>query len=378
MGERPLQARWLALLAAAGVAIYLCWSMLQPFLDVLAWATVLVIIFYPLHHRLVERTGRPGLSAMLSCLIVIATVLIPLTLVSIAVYNELSGIAQNLQANVASLLDPNSPVTGRYLQWLERYVDVERFRSQEFVVERLRSMSGAIAGRTLGLVGGLVGTIVQIVFVIFTMFYLFRDGNRIVLALRGALPLERTQSDEIFARTRDVISASIYGVLVIATIQGILGGLAFWVLGLPSPLVWGVLMLLLSMIPMAGAFIVWVPAAIFLAMTGHVPKAILLTVWGAGVIGTIDNFLRPKLVGEKTRLHELLIFFSVLGGLQVFGVLGIVLGPVVVAVTLALFDIIRHLDHPAASAPPELTLTEKQEDVRNKGEAGVIATGEAG
>lgn len=377
MGERLNQARWLALLAAAGIALYLCWTMLQPFLDVLAWAAVLVIMFYPLHRRLVERTNRPGLSAILSCLIVIATVLIPLTLVSIAVYNELADIVQNLQANVSSLLDPNSPTTGPFLQWLGQYVDIERFRSQEFFVERIRSMSGAIAGRTLGLVGGLIGTIVQIVFVIFTMFYLFRDGARIVRAVRDALPLEQSQAEEIFARTHEVIGASIYGVLVIAAIQGVLGGLAFWALGLPSPLVWGVLMLLLSMIPMAGAFIVWVPAAIFLAINGDIGKAILLTVWGAGVIGTIDNFLRPKLVGEKTRLHELLIFFSVLGGLQVFGVLGIVLGPVVVAVTLALFEVIRHIDRPAAIRQKP-TLIEKQDEIRDKGEAGVVAPSEAG
>ena len=133
------------------------------------------------------------------------------------------------------------------------------------------------------------------------------------------LPLERAQANEIFERTRDVIGASVYGVLVIATIQGMLGALAFWVLGLPSPLLWGVVMLFLSMIPMAGSFIVWVPAAIYLAVTGAWLKAVLLTVWGLLVIGTVDNFLRPKLVGERTHLHELLIFFSVLGGLQVFG-----------------------------------------------------------
>lgn len=377
MAERIHPVRWIALLAATAVAIYLCWSMLQPFLDVLAWAAVLVIVFLPLHRHLVARTGRPSLSAMLSCLIVIATVLIPLTLISIAVYRELSGVVQNLEANVAAFLDPNSPTTGPYLRWLEQYVDIERFRSQEFFVERLRSMSGAIANRTLGLVGGLIGTIVQIIFVIFTMYYLFRDGDWIVLALRDALPLERAQSEEIFGRTREVISASVYGVLVIATIQGVLGGLAFWALGLPSPLVWGVLMLLLSMIPMAGSFIVWVPAAIFLAATGHVTKAIMLTVWGAGVIGTVDNFLRPKLVGERTRLHELLIFFSVLGGLQVFGVLGIVVGPVVVAVTLALLDVIRQSERPTAATLQEPALVEEQTAVRNKPEIDTSVPNEA-
>jgi predicted PurR-regulated permease PerM len=177
------------------------------------------------------------------------------------------------------------------------------------------------------------------------------------------LPLERSQSEEIFTRTRDVIDASLYGVLVIAMIQGALGGLAFWVLGLPSAIVWAVVMIFLSMIPMAGAFIVWVPAAIYLAATGHWVKALILVAWGVLVIGTIDNFLRPKLVGEKTRLHELFIFFSVLGGLKVFGVLGIVLGPVVLAITLALLDVFRQADRRKPIATSDDSLTEQAASV---------------
>ncbi len=362
---RKLQAHWVALFAATLIAFYLCWLMIQPFIDVLMWAAVLAIVFYPIHRRLVQRTGRPGWSSLLSCLLVIVTILLPLTLLTIAVVNEVGKVAQNLQQNVESLLDPNSPITGRVLNWLGQYIDVEPLRSQQFFVERLQSMSGAIAGRTIGVVGGLVGVVVQVFFIIFTMFYFFRDGELLRNALRDVLPLERAQANEIFERTRDVIGASVYGVLVIATIQGMLGALAFWVLGLPSPLLWGVVMLFLSMIPMAGSFIVWVPAAIYLAVTGAWLKAVLLTVWGLLVIGTVDNFLRPKLVGERTHLHELLIFFSVLGGLQVFGVLGLVIGPVVVAITLALLDVFRQAERPSEVTLQEPTVMEEQSALRN-------------
>jgi predicted PurR-regulated permease PerM len=344
MKYRRNQARWIALMLATGIALYLCWMMIQPFLKVLAWAAVLVIVFYPVHRRLLARTNRPATSALLSCLLVIITILLPVTLIALALYHELTPFAQNLQANIAALLDPNSPVTGRFLRWLGQYVDIEQLRAQDFLAERLKGMGGAIAGRTLGFVGGIAGAVIQIFFAIFTMYYLFRDGSRIVNALPDVLPLERAQSEKIFARAREVISASVYGVLVIASIQGALGGLMFWILGLPSPLVWAVVMMLLAMIPMAGAFIVWVPAAIFLAVSGFWVKAVILTAWGTLVIGTIDNFLRPKLVGEKTKLHELFIFFSVLGGLKVFGILGIVLGPVVLAITLALLDVFRHVE----------------------------------
>jgi predicted PurR-regulated permease PerM len=368
--------RWLALGAVTLIALYLCWQMLQPFIEVLLWAVVLVIVFNPIHKRIVARTGAPGWSAMLSCLLVIVTFLLPLTLITIAVVNEMSGMVQNLQGNIQSVLDPDSPTTGRFIRWLGQYIDINQLRSLP-IAERLKNMNvgGAIAGRTLGVISGLVVVIVEIFFVIFTMYYLFRDGDRLRRALREALPLEQREAREIFERTRDVISASVYGVLVIAAIQGALGGLAFWFLGLPSPLLWGVVMLFLSMIPMAGAFVVWVPAAIYLAVTQHYWQSLVLVGWGAIVIGMVDNFLRPKLVGEKTRLHELLIFFSVLGGLQIFGVLGLVLGPVVVAITFALLDVLRHAGGPSegsstgatgdAGTDNIATLVEEQAALRN-------------
>ena len=366
--------RWIGLLAATLVALYLCWKMLQPFIEVVLWAVVLVIVFFPIHRRIRARVGSPGWSAVLSCLLVIFVILVPLTLLTFAVVNEVGDFAQMLQTKpdgtggaagtAAGLLDPNHPYLGPAVRWVSQYYDVSRLASQEFIAERLKGVSGAIASRTLGFVGGAVGFIVEVFFVIFTMYYLFRDGERLRGAAYDMMPLSGPQAREILDRTGEVIGASVYGVLVIAIIQGVLGGLAFWVLGLPSPLLWGVVMIFLSMIPMLGAFIVWVPAAIYLVLTGDWVKAIILAVWGALVIGSVDNFLRPKLVGERTRLHELLVFFSVLGGLQVFGVLGIVLGPVIVAITIALLDVLRHADGSVRDTPGSDTLIEEQAGLR--------------
>ena len=362
MNERRIQPRWIALLAATAAGLYLCWLMLLPFINVLAWAVVLVVVFYPVHRRLVARTNRPATSAIISCLLVILVILLPLSLITLALVREVSGAAQGLQHQFNAILDPGSAIgrtAARIVGWLGNFIDVEQLRDPQSIQERLQQVAGSVAQRTLGLVGGALGVVVQIFFIIFTMYYLFRDGAKIVNALPDILPLERTQSEKIFTRTKDVISASVNGVLVIAAIQGALGAVAFFALGVPSALVWGVVMTFLSLIPMAGAFIVWVPAAIFLAVTGHWVKAALLVAWGALVIGTVDNFLRPKLVGERTKLHELFIFFSVLGGLNVFGVLGLVLGPVVLAITLALLDVMRHADRPpTAPVATETTFIE--------------------
>jgi predicted PurR-regulated permease PerM len=363
-----IQGRWIALLAITAVVVYLDWLMLLPFIDVLAWSTVLVILFYPLHRKILARVKSPSWSALLSCLLIIFVILIPLSLVIAAVVHEASGLADQLQSvGLSDLapLDPDNPITGKFVRWIGHYVDLEHLRAPDTVTERLRSLTGSIASTTLGIVGGIIGAFIQILFIIFTMYYLFRDGEGIREVLKDLLPLDRARTGEIFHRTSEVISASVYGVLVIAIIQGTLGGIAFWVLGLPSPLLWGVVMTIASMIPVAGAFVVWVPAAIYLAATGSYVKAGLLVVWGALFIGLVDNFLRPKLVGERTRLHELLIFFSVLGGLKVFGILGLVLGPVIVAITLALIDVYREAERPAVINSDNSSAVMTQESLRN-------------
>ncbi|HKZ80251.1 MAG TPA: AI-2E family transporter [Pyrinomonadaceae bacterium] len=349
MTSRNKQIRWWLLLAITVVALYLCWLMLKPFVAVLGWAAVLVIVFYPVHKRLVQWSGRPAASALLSCVLVVVMILVPTILTTLAVLREMGGAMQNLQATIATLTSPDSPLSGTLVRWLGRYVNIEQIASEEYLVQQLKGMGGSVAGQTLGLLGGLIGTIVQMFFVVFTMYYLFRDGERIFEAVRELLPLKRQDAEAIMARTRDVIGASVYGVFVIAIIQGTLGGLAFWVLGLRSALVWGVAMTLLSMIPMVGAFLVWIPAAIFLAMSGHWLKAVLLVVWGTLVIGTVDNFLRPKLVGSRTKLHELFVFFAVLGGLKVFGVLGLVMGPVILAITISLIEVFRTAERSATT-----------------------------
>src|SRR5688572_6292289 len=168
---RSRQVRWIGLVVATVVALYLCWKMLQPFVEVVLWAVVLVIVFFPVHRRIRARVGSPGWSAVLSCLLVIVVILVPLTLLTFAVVNEVANFAQSLH--------PTSPYLGPAVRWLGQYVDLNRLGSQEFIAERLKGVSGAIAARTLGFVGGAVGFVVEVFFVIFTMYYLFRDGDRL-------------------------------------------------------------------------------------------------------------------------------------------------------------------------------------------------------
>jgi predicted PurR-regulated permease PerM len=355
----------ITLLIVLAIALYLCWQMLQPFVNVVLWATVLAVVFYPLHTRIRERVGSPAGAAVLSTLLVVVLILLPASFITVAVVKELAGAADNLQAGVQKMSSASTiPGLGWVLDRTRGFVTIDPIEAQKFVAERLQVWGAALAASTLVVVGGAVGAVVQMVLVVFTLFYMFRDGENIRRAVYDILPLRRIQMHDIGVRTRDVIAATIYGVLVISAIQGTLGFLIFWILGLPSPLLWGVVMFFLSMIPMAGAFLVWVPAAIYLALVGSYLKALILVGWGLVVIGSIDNFLSPRLVGRRARLHELLIFFSVLGGLEVFGILGLVLGPVVVAITLALIEMVRQSFKPPEETLPEETVMEKQAELR--------------
>ena len=210
--------------------------------------------------------------------------------------------------------------------------------SEAFVIEQLKNAGVVLVGQSFGLLGISSGGIVKAFFVIFTMYYLFRDGDQIVRSLPRALPLTINRARAIISRTTEVVSASVYGVVTIAMLQGMLGGIAFWLLGVPSPILWAVVLAFICMIPIAGSFFVWLPASIYLMLAGHWTKAVLLILWGVLVISTIDNFLRPRLIKNQTKLHELFIFFSVLGGISLFGLLGIVMGPVVLAITLGLLS----------------------------------------
>ncbi len=369
MSTRRLEARWLALLGAAAITLYGCWLMLRPFLGVLTWAVVLVVIFHPVHRRLAAWTRRPGLAALLSSALAVVAVLVPVTLVVLAVARELPDLVRGGQDALQRLLDPNSPAKGGAVRWLGRYVDVESLLSPESLTEGLGDWGRMLAGHALGWAAGLVGAVVQAFFVVFTVYYLFRDGEELAAWLPQVLPLEEAQGRELLRRAREMIDASVYGVIVLAVLQGLLGGLAFLALGLPDPVVWGAVMVVLSTIPVTGSFLVWAPAAVYLAATGRWGAALLLAVWGLLVIGLVDNFLRPKVMGQKARMHELLLFFAVLGGLVVFGVPGLVVGPVLLAVTLCLLDVIREAGRPADAVSRAPGLAEQTAMIGDGGEA---------
>jgi predicted PurR-regulated permease PerM len=336
--QPPRALKWAILLGATALVLYLCVLILRPFAAVIAWSSILSIAFYPVHRRLTERTGRPSVSALLTSILVVVTILIPLAFIAGLAVNQFLSLRSYVQETFKEGFDPSAvePLQ-RLLDWLSLTFRLDTSQFVNWLTENASRLGGAIGGFTLTLVANLSTGLVSFVFTIFAMFFLFRDGDRIVRRIPDLLPLEQARSQAALERVRDVIYASVYGVFVIAVLQGLLCALMFWMLGIPSAVLWGVVTVLTSVLPLVGSAAVWVPGTIYLLATGRWPQAIVLAVWGAVVIGSVDNFLRPKLVGGQVGLSELVMFFSLLGGMQLFGLLGIVLGPVLFAIAGSIF-----------------------------------------
>lgn len=332
-----LSGRWLALLLITGLSLFLCWRIVEPFLDVILWGAVLSVVAYPYQLRLLKRGYHRTSAAAITTLGVVLVVLVPTCLVGWAIIREAAGAGTLIRNFAHDVLNPES----EFYKFASQYVNLDELHDPAALAKRLEGVLGAVVSRSTGVLGGVVGFVTQLFFVLFTLFYLLRDADRVTGSVRALMPLTPKQSQAILDRGRDVIYASVMGVVLVAAAQGVLGGIAFWALGLKAPLLWAIVMFLLSMIPVAGAFLVWVPAVIWLAAKGTWIKAALLAAWGVMVVGTVDNVLRPRIVGQRAKLHELVIFFSVLGGLRVFGVLGLFVGPAVVAITLLLIEVCR-------------------------------------
>lgn len=330
------RAMALSLFLLTLAAFVVCYLLIHPFISALAWAIALAVVAFPVHRWLSNHIRRAPLAAALAVLLVAGVVVVPAIFIGRHIAIEAAAGVEKIRPTFTPegwrTLSERSPRLAGLLERLEAQVDMRQ------AIER--AASGISAG-AVSFVRGSVRSIIDLLIIFFVLFYLFRDSGRAVEAVRSLLPLSRKEADHVLGEVANTIHATMVGTLVIAAIQGTLGGLMFWWLGLPAPILWGVVMGLLAIVPVLGAFVVWIPAAIFLAIQGQWGKAIILTVWGAVVIGLVDNLLYPMLVGKKLKLHTIPVFFAIVGGILLFGAAGIIIGPVVLAFTVALVDVWR-------------------------------------
>lgn len=343
----PERGRLTVLLVLAAAAVYLLVRLLAPFLPALVTSAVLAVLVYPAYARfegwVVGHDGWLGhrnVAAFTGTVAVFFLVLVPVVALSLVLVQEVARNAEWAVREVGRVLGPGGTLRG-WAATAADYLGVEGAELRESLSGQLEGGVSALTARTLSFLSGLGGWLLQAGAALFTLFYMLRDADGIVRSATWLVPLEEEQTGRLFRRARDVIHATVYGNVVVAAVQGALGGLAFWAVGLPAAVLWGTVMGVLSLLPVVSAPLVWIPAGVYLLATGRTVEGVVLLAFGALVIGTVDNYLRAVLVSERARLHPLAVFLSVLGGLFLFGAVGLFLGPVLFVVGLSLLEMAR-------------------------------------
>lgn len=316
-------------------------KMISMFLIPIILAAVFSGLFYGFYEKLSRRLrGRRGISAGLCCLLLLLLLLIPLYFLGSLVAQEALDFYDSAEVQVKEIITQGDRgLLGRLgeIPLLQR-LGVNRIDWQASLQDVFKSTASLIANVINTATKSTFSVITNLFFTLFAMFYFFKDGDRLIAYVKKFSPLPNQYEDQLIRRFLAVSRGTIKGTMLIGLIKGVIGGLTFWMFGIRSPILWGVIMAILSLIPMVGAWLVMYPAAFVLMLTGQVWQGVLLFLIAAVLVGNIDNVLQPILVGRETGMHDLLIFFSSIGGIAMFGVMGFLIGPIIAAFFLTVLD----------------------------------------
>jgi len=346
---RPMVFR-LFFFSAFGYLLYQFLKIISPFLQAMVVAVTLALVFYPLHlriHRWVR--GRNNLAAGTSVATLFFIVVVPVIFFSGLLVKQASFLYPWTQHQITKIrLNPTVTFEERLPQpILKTWKKVQPLfaragvNPKEMLLSLVQKLGGGLSSLGTTLVKNLIILLMQTCFMIFTLFFLFRDGAKTAVQIVGLIPMESVHKDHVIKRLNETLTAVVRGMFVVATVQGLLAGLGFAVIGVRFSVVLGFATVLFAMVPMVGAAAIWVPVGLFLVFTGEAGRGIAVLLWGALVVSMVDNLLRPFIVGEKAKLPVVLLFFGTLGGLQVYGPIGLLLGPLVVASVLAFVKIYK-------------------------------------
>jgi len=331
------------LLMLAIVTLAFFW-VLSPFYGAVFWGAVFAIVFSPLHLKLVRRLPRQRtLAAVLMLLMILVLVIFPLSVLSALLVQEATSVVQRVQSGELSFSRYFQLIFDALPGWVTRLLDRFGLTSLGMVQERITASltkgSQFIAGQALTIGQSTFDFLVSFFIMLYLLFFFLRDGSLLAVRVKDTLPLAPDVKRRLTSKFTTVIRATVKGNIVVAMIQGALGGLILWVLDVHAPVLWGTLMAVLSLLPAVGAAMVWLPVAIYFLVSGEVWQGITLIAFGVLVIGLVDNLLRPVLVGKDTRMPDYVVLLSTIGGLSLFGLNGFVIGPVIAALFIAGWDL---------------------------------------
>lgn len=334
-----------ALLGSFAVILYYCFRIMEPFLMPIFLALILSTLLTPSYESIAKRFhNRPGLAALLVCLGLTLAIVLPVLLLSVSLAREANNVYSSLQdpemsSKVQLWLNPNSnPAIAKIQVWLPESLRFKDFDFGSQIGAKAQEILGGMLAVTAALAAGAFNFLADYITMVVVLFFLLRDSRYFAESVRRVSPLSEVEENMFVDRFRQVARATVVGTLATSAVQGVLSGLIFLVMGLPNPILWGSLSALLSLVPMAGTALVWLPWTIYLFATGSVLRAIIFLVLQLVFVGGADNVLRPLLIEGRMKMHTLVIFFSILGGISYFGILGIFIGPLVFAIAVAFLE----------------------------------------
>lgn len=314
---------------------------IQPFFYPIFWAAIIAIMFYPHYVWLNNYLKMSSLSSAIMIVVVFVTIFLPLVLISALLVNESLGLYESVsQKNF-------TPNVERVSSWFEHgplapYIDTVKTKWTEYATNATKQLSGWIFTGIKSITQNSVRFFFMLFIMLYTLYYFFKDGKHMLSRLMHLSPLGSRYEEMLYDRFTSTARAMIKSTFIIGGIQGLIGTILFWFTGLPGALVWGVIMMALSILPGVGAFLVWLPAGIIMIALGNIWQGITILVVGVFVISLIDNLLRPPLVGKDTQMPPLIVLFSTLGGIILFGVSGFIIGPIIAALYLSIMSIYDH------------------------------------
>lgn len=338
------RAAFLLLLALVTVAFF--W-IISPFFGAVFWAMVLALMFMPVHRRLCARLrGRDTLAALGTLLFCMVIVVVPMIFVVGAMVDEATSFTQRLRTGEFNPRTYFEQIQNALPGWLRDLLGRFGLFNAQDVVDKLTAAvvqgGQALTTRALAIGQNTLMLLVNLGIMLYLLFFFLRDGRDLAQTIRRAVPMQRQHTDFLLSKFATVVRATVKGTVVVALVQGMLGGVAFAFLGIHGAVLWGVVMSVLSLLPAIGAALVWAPVAIYLIATGSMIEGLGLAAWGAGVMGMVDNLLRPILVGKETKLPDYLVLLSTIGGLSIFGLNGFLIGPAIAALFVATWALFSH------------------------------------
>lgn len=354
MNSLQLQ-RGVFLFLLLGVTIAFGW-ILFPFFGAVMWGMALAILFTPLYKWIVRKMGgRRNMAAIATLALTLVIVIIPLTVIAVSLVEEISLVAQNIRSGQINFAEYFQRVVQAVPQWLLNLLNRFGLGNVEGLVSRVSAGAAqgtqAIASQALSIGQNTFEFLVSFALMLYLLFFLLRDGADLSKTIRSSLPLAKPHAHYLLNKFTTVIRATIKGNIAVAAVQGTIGGLAFWFLGVQGALLWGVLMAFLSLLPAVGAALIWVPVSIYFLATGAIWQGLTLVFIGVFVVGLVDNVLRPILVGKDTQMPDYIVLMSTVGGIALFGINGFVIGPVIAALFMAAWDLFANSGEEDSNLP---------------------------